>query len=139
QFGFEDQGWLAWFAIRFFLGKPITLYGDGKQVRDVLWVDDLIKAFEAFIRYEFRYQGEVFNIGGGHQNTISLLELIETLEKISGRRISINHDSWRKFDQKVYVSDITKCKKLLGWSPSVNPVEGVGKLYDWVCRNQKLF
>ena len=139
QFGFEDQGWLAWFAIRFFLGKPITLYGDGKQIRDVLWVNDLIQAFEGFIRCDFRYKGEVFNIGGGSQNTISLLELIETLEKISGKKVKINYGPWRRFDQKVYVSDTTKCKKLLKWQPRISPTEGIEKLYQWVSRNEKLF
>lgn len=139
QFGFEDQGWLAWFAIRFFLGKPITIYGDGKQVRDVLWVGDLIKAFEAFIGCDFRYKGEVFNIGGGHHNTLSLLELIKTLEEISGKKVKINFGDWRKFDQKVYVSDSTKAKKLLKWHPVVSPREGVKKIYQWVCENSYLF
>jgi len=139
QFGFEDQGWLAWFAIRFFLGKPITLFGDGKQLRDVLWVGDLVKAFEAFIHCDFRYKGEVFNMGGGYKNTLSLLELIEILEDISGKKVKINYSEWRKFDQKVYISDIAKAKKLLKWEPKVAPHEGVQKIYDWVCRNPHLF
>lgn len=139
QFGFEDQGWLAWFAIRFFLGKPITIYGDGKQIRDVLWVGDLIRAFEAFIGCDFRYKGEVFNMGGGFKNTLSLLELIRALEEISRKRIEVKYGDWRKFDQKVYVSDTTKAFKLLGWKPTVSPREGIGRLYHWVSENPQLF
>jgi len=138
QFGFEDQGWLAWFSIRFFQGKPVTIYGDGKQIRDVLWVEDLAKAFEAFIENE-KCQKEVFNIGGGGENTISLLELIDTLEKTSGKKVKVKYDSWRKFDQKVYVSDIAKVKKILKWKPAVDPQEGVRRLYEWVSKNSKLF
>ncbi|MBF0571560.1 MAG: NAD-dependent epimerase/dehydratase family protein [Candidatus Omnitrophica bacterium] len=139
QFGFEDQGWLAWFAIRFFLGKPVTIYGDGKQVRDILWVDDLIKAFEAFMSRDFRYKGEVFNMGGGEKYTISLLELIAALEKISGKKIKIQFGSWRKFDQKVYVSDITKAGRLLNWRPTISVQEGIQRLYHWVSQNAALF
>jgi len=139
QFGFEDQGWLAWFVIRFFLGKSVTIYGDGKQVRDILWVGDLIKAFEAFLSRDFRYKGEVFNVGGGQENTISLLELVDFLEKLMGRRVAIKYGPWRKFDQKVYVSDITKAQQLLKWKPQVSPDEGLGKVYQWVSQNEGLF
>lgn len=137
QFGFEDQGWLAWFAIRYFLGKPITIYGDGKQIRDILWVDDLVQAFEAFIKSD--YKGEVFNMGGGAKNTISLLELIKYLEEITNKKVKIKFSGWRKFDQKVYVSDTTKAKDLLKWQPKVSPKEGLTKLYKWICDNPKLF
>ena len=139
QFGFEDQGWLAWFAIRFFQGKSVTLYGDGKQIRDVLWIEDLIRAFEAFTARDFRYKGEVFNIGGGCENTLSLIELIEILQKFSGRSVKVLHGPWRRFDQKVYVSDIAKASKLLKWKPTVSPEEGIRKLYDWVTENAHLF
>jgi len=139
QFGFEDQGWLAWFVIRFFLGESVTIYGDGKQVRDILWVGDLIKAFEAFLSRDFRYKGEVFNIGGGSRNTVSLLELIEILKKLMGRQVPVKYGPWRKFDQKVYVSDITKAGKLLKWQPQVDPNEGLRRLYDWVSHNGQLF
>jgi len=139
QFGFEDQGWLAWFVIRFFQGNPVTIYGDGKQVRDILWVGDLIKAFEAFLSRDFRYKGEVFNIGGGGGNTISLLELIEILERLTGRQVPVHFGPWRKFDQKVYISDITKAKKLLKWQPMVSPHEGLQRLYAWVSQNGHLF
>ena len=138
QFGFEDQGWLAWFSIRFFQGKPITIYGDGKQIRDVLWIEDLVKAFEAFIENK-KCQREVFNMGGGINNTISLLELVDTLEKISGKSIKVKYDDWRKFDQKVYVSNTAKAQKLLKWKQTVSPKEGVKRLYQWVSENSELF
>ena len=137
QFGFEDQGWLAWFAIRYFLGKPVSIYGDGKQIRDILWVEDLAKAFDLFIKSSIK--SEVFNIGGGPMNTLSLLELTKILSAYSGNNIKIKHADWRKFDQKVYISDISKVKKLLKWKPSVSPSEGVLKLYNWICQNPKLF
>ena len=99
----------------------------------------MIKALEAFLSRDFRYKGEVFNIGGGNHNTISLLELIDVLEKLTNRHIGIKHGPWRKFDQKVYVSDITKVKKLLKWKPEVSPQEGVARLYEWVSSNGHLF
>ena len=137
QFGFEDQGWLAWFAIRNFLKKPITIYGDGKQIRDILWAEDLAKAFHSFI--ESPFQSEVFNIGGGESNTISLLELCDLLSKTTGNNIKIKFNDWRKFDQKVYVSDISKVKRLLKWKPTVTPKAGIKKLLSWIESNKNLF
>jgi len=137
QFGFEDQGWLAWFSIRFFLGKPIMIYGDGKQIRDVLWVGDLVRAFEAFINSG--HKSEIFNIGGGEQNTLSLLELVSKLEKIYNKKVKVGFKDWRKFDQKVYVSDISKVKKRLGWKPEVNVPEGLYRLSHWINENSYLF
>lgn len=137
QFGFEDQGWIAWFAIRFMQGEPVTIYGDGKQVRDVLWVEDLVAAFNKFITG--RHQHEVFNMGGGVSNTLSLLELISILEVCTKKKIKIKFADWRKFDQKVYVSSINKAKKMLGWKPTVTPKEGVKKIVDWLKDNPDLF
>lgn len=137
QFGFEDQGWLAWFTIRFLQGKPITIYGDGKQMRDVLWVDDLIKAFSNFIKSDC--QGEVFNIGGGVKNTISLLELISLLEEFTSRKVRVEFKDWRPFDQKVYVSDISKARKILNWEPRISVREGIMRLLKWVKKNSVLF
>jgi len=137
QFGFEDQGWLAWFAIRFLLGKPITIYGDGKQIRDVLWVEDLARAYEKFI--ESGLQGEVFNIGGGPQNTLSLLELVAALKNVTQKNVKINFGAWRKFDQKVYVSDIRRAGRLLRWKPTVSPRQGIEKMVAWISQNPRLF
>lgn len=139
QFGIEDQGWVAWFCIASVLGKPITIYGDGKQIRDVLFIDDLIKAFGLAYKNRRKAAGEIFNIGGGPQNTMSLHELLEFLEKQKGEEIPVSYDNWRPGDQKVFVGNITKAKKELGWEPTVNPVEGVTRLYKWVTDNQNLF
>lgn len=137
QFGVEDQGWVAWFTIAALTGKPITIYGDGKQVRDVLYVSDLIEAYDAFL--ESRLREGVFNTGGGAKNTLSLLELLEMLEKEIGGKIKVGFSDWRPSDQKVYISDISKIKEKLDWEPKVKPEEGVKKLIEWVRENKKLF
>ena len=137
QFGVEDQGWVSWFTIATLLGKPITIYGDGKQVRDVLYVDDLIKAYELFIKSNLKQ--EVFNIGGGHGNALSLLELLDLLEEITGKRTQITYSDWRPSDQKVYISDIGKVREKLGWEVKINPREGVSKIVEWTRTNIKLF
>ena len=139
QFGVEDQGWVAWFTIATLTEKPITIYGDGKQVRDVLYVADLVKAFDASVEKRDKILQGVYNIGGGAGNTLSLLELLDILEDLTGKRSKITFDEWRPSDQKVYVSDITKAKKELGWTPEVSPREGVGKLVEWVEENKRLF
>jgi len=139
QFGVEDQGWVAWFTIATVTGKPITIYGDGKQVRDVLYVSDLVGAFDAFLERSKTLTGEVFNIGGGPKNTLSLIELIGLLEKLTGKRSKIRYSDWRPSDQKVYISDISKAGEKLGWSPKVAPKDGVKKLVSWVLENAQLF
>jgi CDP-paratose 2-epimerase len=139
QFGVEDQGWIAWFIIATLIGKPITIYGDGKQVRDVLYVKDLVNAFDAFLQRKNQLSGEVFNIGGGPQNTLSLLELLNMLEKLTGKRSKTKFSEWRPSDQKVYISNISKAKEKLGWNPKVSPKKGVKKLVNWVLENKNLF
>lgn len=137
QFGFEDQGWLAHFIISNVADKPITIYGDGKQVRDVLYVGDLIRAFDLFIKSGLKKA--VFNIGGGPDNTISLLEFIEMVETKTGRKMKVGFDKWRPSDQKVYISDISKVKKILKWLPEVGVSDGIEKLLDWVRKNTGFF
>jgi len=139
QFGVEDQGWVAWFTIATITGKPITIHGDGKQVRDTLYINDLINAFDAFLRRKNELSGEVFNMGGGPKNTLSLLELLDLLEELTGKRSKINFSDWRPSDQKVYISDISKAKEKLNWTPKVSPREGVEKLVNWVSENEHLF
>lgn len=139
QFGVEDQGWVAWFTIATVTGKPITIYGDGKQVRDILYVTDLVNAFDSFLQRKNQLSGEVFNMGGGPENTISLLELLDMLEQLTGKRSKISFSNWRPSDQKVYVSNISKAKEKLRWSPKVSPKEGVEKLANWVLENKRLF
>jgi CDP-paratose 2-epimerase len=139
QFGVEDQGWVAWFCIASALEKPITIYGDGKQIRDVLFIDDLIRAFELAYINRRKSAGKIYNIGGGPENTMSLHELIDLLEQKKGIKIPISYDDWRPGDQRVFVGNIGKAKKELGWEPSVSPVEGVEKLYQWVTDHKDLF
>ena len=132
QFGVEDQGWVAWFTIATLLGKHITIYGNGKQVRDVLYVTDLIKAFDAFIQQRNDISCGVFNIGGGSNNTLSLLELLDILEKITDKRSEVSYDDWRPSDQKVYISDISKGERVLDWNPEIGVEEGIRRLVNWV-------
>jgi CDP-paratose 2-epimerase len=139
QLGVEDQGWVAWFAIASLLGRPITIYGDGKQVRDVLHVDDLLRAYEAAIRDPDKIAGEAFNVGGGPAHVMSLLDLVELLEKSLGRKIPLRFDEWRPGDQRVYISDIRKLERLLGWKPSMDAAKGVSQLIGWVDENRALF
>lgn len=139
QFGIEDQGWVAWFIIAHVLGKPITIYGNGKQVRDVLFVDDLVEAYKCAIEMIDSFAGQTFNIGGGAQNTLSLLEFIEQLERISDRKVAYSFADWRSGDQPIYVSDINCVCKSLNWFPKVSATEGVAKLYNWVTQNRMMF
>ena len=137
QFGVEDQGWVSWFAIATLTGKPITIYGDGKQVRDVLYVEDLIDAFDKFLNSNLRH--EVFNIGGGPKNTLSLLELLEMLKRMSGANPKVLFAEWRPADQKVYISNINRAKTSLSWEPKTSPENGVKRLVNWVSNNIELF
>jgi CDP-paratose 2-epimerase len=130
QFGIEDQGWVAWFTIATLLGKKLTIYGDGRQVRDVLYVDDLVRAFDLFLKRK-SIEHEVFNMGGGIENTLSLLELLDILRDITGKNPEVTYSDWRTADQKVYISNISKAKKLLGWEPKITPKQGVEKLSNW--------
>ena len=136
QFGLRDQGWIAHFTISALHGKPITIYGDGKQVRDVLFVDDLVDAFEVFLQDSSRQERAVFNLGGGPSNTLSLLELLAMLESELGQKISATFADWRPADQKVYISDIRKARKELRWEPKVAPTEGLRRLLEWVRKDR---
>ncbi|MFQ5921691.1 MAG: GDP-mannose 4,6-dehydratase [Anaerolineales bacterium] len=139
QFGIEDQGWVAHFAISALLGQKITIYGDGKQVRDILHVRDLITAFEAAIEHIDVSRGKAYNIGGGVHNTLSLVELIDRLQTNLDQPIDLEFDDWRPGDQKVYVSDIRKAKEDLGWEPQIGVGVGLSDLRQWVKSNMGLF
>jgi CDP-paratose 2-epimerase len=140
QFGIEDQGWLAWFAIAVLTGKPITIYGDGKQVRDVLFIDDLMNAYDLALNNIDRVAGRIYNIGGGPDKTISIWkEFAPMLEKLVGHPIPTKQGDWRPGDQRIYVSDIRKAKQELGWEPVVTPEEGITRLFEWVKNNRQLF
>jgi CDP-paratose 2-epimerase len=140
QFGIEDQGWIAWFIIALTLNKKIKIYGDGKQVRDILYVDDLVNAFCLSIENIENITGNVYNIGGGYKNTISVwMEFGDILQKLFKRKIDVEFQDWRPGDQKVYISDIRKAKKDFGWFPKIKTEEGIIKLFNWVKKNKKLF
>jgi CDP-paratose 2-epimerase len=140
QFGIEDQGWLAWFMIAAVTGRPITIYGDGKQVRDVLYIDDLIDAYEQAIAKIDQVAGQVFNIGGGGDNTLTIwTETNPLLEKLLGRPLPVGWGDWRTGDQRICVMDIRKAQSMLGWSPKTSVTDGVAKLYQWVVDNRQLF
>jgi CDP-paratose 2-epimerase len=137
QFGVEDQGWVAWFIIATLTGKPVTIYGNGKQVRDVLHVSDLIQVFDKFLASNIKH--EVYNIGGGPDNSLSLIELLGLIEKFTNKTPRLTYADWRTADQKVYISDITKAKELMKWIPKITPSEGVRRLIEWVSSNRNLF
>ena len=136
QFGTEDQGWVAHFIISALTGRPITIYGNGKQVRDVLFVDDLVRAFRLATDRMDRAAGEVFNIGGGPSNTISVwAEFGQLLAELDGRDISVNFDDWRPGDQPCYFSDIRKASEALDWRPLIDTKTGVRRLWEWASSN----
>lgn len=139
QFGNEDQGWVAHFVISSVFDYLLTIYGDGKQIRDILFIDDLVHAFELATENIDVTQGQIYNIGGGRENTISLLELIEQLENLLGKRIKYSFDDWRPGDQKVYISDIRKAKTDFEWFPKISVEDGINRLIRWVTENKGLF
>lgn len=138
QFGVEDQGWVAWFAIASILGKKTTIYGDGKQARDLLWIDDLVDAYIALYEKSDLASGQIFNLGGGSENILSLNELVDYLSKDNLMKINPQFSSWRPGDQKIYVSDIKKINELTGWKPKTSTKEGIKLLIDWCKKNGNL-
>ncbi|MFP8952156.1 NAD-dependent epimerase/dehydratase family protein [Natrialbaceae archaeon A-arb3/5] len=135
QFGTEDQGWIAHFAISALRDDPITIYGNGKQVRDVLYVTDLVRAYDAFLQAPSERSG-VYNIGGGPGHTTSLLEFLTLLEDELGSDIDISFEEWREGDQYVYVSDISRARDRLNWDPKIDFETGVRRLLDWLKSQQ---
>jgi CDP-paratose 2-epimerase len=139
QFGIEDQGWVAWFRIAALLDKPITLYGDGWQTRDVLNVADLTQAYEAAWNHRDAVSGQAFNIGGGPVNTLCLRDLLSFLEEELAITLSPRHGATRPGDQPVFVCDIRKAQELMGWAPRIGVEAGVKDLIRWVRQNRDLF
>jgi len=132
QYGNEDQGWVAHFVIRSLGGKPITIYGDGRQVRDILFIDDLVDAFLLAQQHMKELSGSAFNIGGGPANSISLLELLDLLTELHGGDLIVRFEDWRAADQRYYVADTSKFSGLTGWEARVGVHEGVRRLYEWI-------
>jgi CDP-paratose 2-epimerase len=131
QYGNEDQGWVAHMTRSALAGEPITVYGDGLQVRDVLFVDDLLDAFERARDLMPALSGRAFNIGGGPTNTISVLELIGRLETALSRRIQLSLGPWRVGDQRYYVSDTSRFTAASGWQPHTSVADGIASLCEW--------
>ena len=140
QFGTEDQGWVAHFTIAALTGKRITIYGNGKQVRDILFIDDLVRALRLAADHIDSVRGEVFNIGGGPSNALSVwAEFGELLRQITGKAISPHFDAWRPGDQPCYISNIQKARDRLGWDPLIDKHNGIRRLGEWVSSNLELF
>jgi CDP-paratose 2-epimerase len=135
QWGKEEQGWVAWFCIAAATGKPLNIYGDGKQVRDLLYVDDVMHAFDLATQNINKVRGEAINLGGGKENVASLLETIAYLESLTKKKIQLTFKGWRPGDNKCYYTDCRKAKELIGWEATVPWKEGVEKTLDWVQSN----
>ncbi|MGE5073710.1 MAG: GDP-mannose 4,6-dehydratase [Anaerolineae bacterium] len=140
QFGVEDQGWLAWMTIAAVTGRHITIYGDGKQVRDVLHVHDLTHAYDLAVEKIDRAGGEIYNLGGGPRNVLAVWsEFGPMLEKLLGKEIPVEHADWRPGDQRVFYADTSKAKDELGWEPKIDLEEGIESLFHWVSENKEMF
>ncbi len=140
QFGMEDQGWIAWMMIAAVTGKQITIYGDGKQVRDVLYVDDLLNAYDAAIEKIERAKGQIYNMGGGPRNILAVwAEFGPILERLLGKKIEVARADWRPGDQRVFYADYSKARRELGWEPKIDLEEGIESLFEWVKANKDLF
>ncbi len=140
QFGVEDQGWLAWFVIAAVLGRPITIYGNGKQVRDMLNVQDLLDAYDAAVAHIDRTAGQVYNMGGGLSRTTSVwTEFGPRLEKLLGHPIPVSYGDWRPGDQKVCVYDVSRAERELDWKQKYDLDRGIQELCRWVVENKTLF
>jgi CDP-paratose 2-epimerase len=134
-----DQGWLGWFCKQALIAKRnpshrFTINGDGKQVRDLLYVSDAVRCYRAAHRHIERAAGDVFNIGGGWENSMSLLELFDRLQQILEVRLDFDRRPWRNSDQKYFVADIAKAERMLSWSPQVDKEQGIARTLEWELR-----
>jgi CDP-paratose 2-epimerase len=132
QLGTEDQGWVAHFALQILRSQCLTIYGDGRQVRDILYIDDLIDAMLMAVEDIDLVAGRAFNIGGGPDNAVSLFEVIRHLTELSQVEPEVRHGSWRKGDQPYYVSDTRRFTEATGWAPQVSVEQGISQLHHWL-------
>lgn len=140
QFGVEDQGWLAWMIIAAVTGKKITIFGDGKQVRDVLHVDDLLNAYDLAIANIDVAKGQVYNMGGGTGNVLAVwTEFGPIIERLLGKKVEVDRGDWRPGDQRVFYADYRKAERELGWKPKISLEEGIERLFQWVNENKEQF
>lgn len=136
QMGIEDQGWVAWFMIATLFEKPVQIYGNGKQVRDLLYIDDLVACYDTCIKQIDTVSGQAFNIGGGPENTLSLLEFLTFLKTDLGMSVEYSFGETRPGDQPIFVSDNSKFTAATGWKPIVGTKEGIGNLLSWLEENK---
>jgi CDP-paratose 2-epimerase len=132
QFGTEDQGWIAHFYLQSLRGKGITIYGDGYQVRDALHVDDAVAAWLAVLNKIDSTRGEVFNLGGGRENSVSLREVLDLMATMDRHPADVSYRAWRAGDQPWYVSDTSKLQQRTGWAPRVSLSNGLQSLDEWL-------
>ncbi len=132
QCGTEDQGWVAHFLLQAMAGRSITLFGDGKQVRDILFVEDLVEALLLAREHSHNIAGEAFNLGGGPQNVTSLLGLLALIADLESAQPRVERRAWRPGDQRYYVSNFSKFRAATGWAPKVSVRKGVRRLHDWL-------
>jgi CDP-paratose 2-epimerase len=137
QWGTQDQGWISWFIKKSINSERINIFGNGKQVRDILYIDDLTRLFEICIKKINKINGEIYNIGGGNRNKISLLELIVKIEKITMNKTNLKYSKERIGDQKFFVNNLSKIKKAVNWQPKVNVNKGINLFYTWIVNNFK--
>ncbi|QQR38039.1 GDP-mannose 4,6-dehydratase [Devosia rhizoryzae] len=137
QFGTEDQGWVAHFLIRALRGEGVTIYGDGKQVRDVLHVSDAVAAYKATLANISKVRGRAFNLGGGPKNAVSLNMVLAEIGKLVGRKVEVSHETWREGDQLYFVAETSRLKAELGWRARVNWHDGLQDLADWLLAREQ--
>ena len=138
QMGTEDQGWVAHFLIRALEGRPITIYGDGRQVRDILDVADAVNAYVAALDNIDRVTGRAFNLGGGPANAISLLELIDEMRGVIGRDIELSFEDWRQGDQRWFVADTGAARSAFDLPKPRGWREGVARLAEWLAEERSV-
>lgn len=137
QFGYEEQGWATWFLIATLKGWPLTIFGDGDQVRDLLHVTDVVDAYMAFINSDVKHG--IWNLGGGPENTLSINEHLDICEIFLDKRSEVEFKDWRPLDQKAYISDIRRVKRDLDWEPTIDPCAGLKDVTEWIESNPSVF
>ena len=137
QYGIEDHGWIVWLTIKSYFGKKIKIFGNGKQVRDALYIDDLVRLFFKLSKSK-KNTNKIYNIGGGSRNSTSLLELINILDKKMNKKNKFKKFKWRPGDQKIYISDISKIKKEYNWYPKISFSDGLDKIIGWINKNEMI-
>ena len=138
QYGTEDQGWVAHFVHSILQDRPLTIYGDGKQVRDLLDARDVSALYATVIESMHRARGRVYNVGGGPENARNLLEVIASIESLTGKKATYSFADWREGDQEYYVSDVTRARDELGWRPQVAFDRGLQDLVAWASSLQQV-